>query len=172
MKFKVGDKVRVVDAGTPAKKKYIGRVFTITEVSKVLNYPYSVLDVTWLWRDNELESVDTEFTKSNLQCGMVVELRNGDRKMVLGDKFMDEHGHYLASSFNDILENHTFKLSNIDKVYKSNACTLSSYFDDENLELIWERHPVKRMTIAEIEKELGYKIEIVVNKEKVNNDSK
>lgn len=53
----------------------------------------------------------------------------------------------------------------IDKVYKSNAVNLKEYFDDDKLELIWERNKekesAKKMTVAEIEKELGYKVEIV-----------
>jgi hypothetical protein len=166
MKFKVGDKVRVVDAVTPAKKKYIGRVSTITEVSRELVYPYGVLGINWLWCDNELESVDTEFTKSDLQCGMVVEYRGGGRRMVLGDRLIGLQSEMQLSYFNDTLEQINSSYT-IDKVYKSNAHRLDSYFNDYNLELIWER-PIKKkkMTIAEIEKELGYKIEIVDDKEK------
>ena len=62
MKFKVGDKVRVVDnvGVTSIKSKYIGKVFTIGDIDNG-SYPYSFKpDIGWAWCDKELELVHEE----------------------------------------------------------------------------------------------------------------
>jgi hypothetical protein len=61
MKFKIGDKVRIVKciwATNPRKEFGIGEVHTITRVNDWCSYPY-VLDSygDWSWRDEELELV-------------------------------------------------------------------------------------------------------------------
>ena len=39
------------------------------------------------------------------------------------------------------------------KVFKSNANNLNTLFQDDTLELLWEREIVKEMTLAEIEEQ-------------------
>lgn len=167
MKFKVGDKVKVVKTKHPNKKEYIGRILTITHIDERYLFPYEVSETSWIWCDTELKLVEAEFIKADLKDGMVVEYRDSSRRMVLGDKLF---GHNLSSSldnFTDTLEPFDSHLSNmitIDKVYKSKGVTLEEYFITKNLTLIWERpkeEPVKEMTVTEIEKELGYKIKVI-----------
>lgn len=174
MKFKVGDKVRVRKdlvenesysgvVFAKAMKRFVGEIVTIDTVGITYKIKEDN-DKWWHWTDEMFEPNELNFTKSDLQDGMVVEYRNGKRRMVLGDKFIGEYHYLLINDFNDSLENN-YSPDSVDKVYKSYASNLLEYFDDENIELIWERNPAKKMTIAEIEKELGYKIEIVSDKE-------
>lgn len=180
MKFKVGDKVRVRNdlivhqkygalMFTMGMERYRGKIVTVTQryIFPEPNCSYRIEQDggNCLFSEEMFEPSKLNFTKSSLKDGMVVEYRNGKRRMVLGDKFIGEHHYLLINDFNDSLENNYIPDS-VDKVYKSYASTLFEYFDDENLELIWERNLAKKMTIAEIEKELGYKVEIVDNKEK------
>lgn len=165
MKFKVGDKVKVVKVITynaEEKGTYIGKIFTISKI-KNNSYPYEFEeDGIFLWRDEELEFAP--FTKADLKDGMVVEYRNGQRRIVLGDYFMDFATDTTIAFYTDELINKLVDDLTIDKVYTSSACTLNDYRKDKYLTLIWERpkeEPVKKMTVAEIEKELGYKVEIV-----------
>lgn len=169
MKFKIGDRVRVVKraemSNMKLKDKYIGEVFTILECFENLTYSYTLGNGLY-WCDEELELV--EFIKSDLKDGMVVEYRDGDRRMVLGDKLIGYDSWVDIVAFNDNLECKNNKDLNIDKVYNSDSHILKDYFKDKNLTLIWERNkkeeePAKKMTVAEIEKELGYKVEIVSN---------
>lgn len=170
MKFKVGDKVRVVKRATASwsktKDNYIGKVFTIDMVAERDDYPYSLSATGYWWCDEELELA--QFTKSDLKDGMVVEYCNGQRRVVLNNRVMasdisrslDNHNEDLIDKYND---DYT-----IDKVYHSSAHTLNEYFKDNCLTLIWERpkeEPVKEMTVEEIEKELGYKVKIIADKD-------
>lgn len=126
---------------------------------------YSFCDVGW-YKDNGytiLEWEDfmkKEFTKADLKNGMVVKYVNGDRRMFLNNAFRNDHAYTSISAYTDTLE---FGGKTVVKVYKSNALTLRDYFEDSKLTLIWERkkeEPIKEMTVAEIEKELGYKVKI------------
>ena len=107
------------------------------------------------------------FTKSDLKDGMVVEYRDGTRRMVLGDYLFGFYGNNNLILYTDNLEEKNNEDLTIDKVYRSKCLGLYNYFNDIYLELIWKREkeePPKEMTIEEIEKELGCKIKIVENK--------
>jgi len=166
MKFKIGDRVRIVKSlplkasDYLPKAQYIGQIFTIVAIRENDNYSYNFPRNPWWWSDDELELAP--FTKSDLKDGMVVECSNGKRKVLINGAFRGTHCYTAVSAYTDTLECR-YNESTINKVYTSKALSLSSYFDDKNLTLIWERpkEPVKKMTVAEIEKELGYKVEIV-----------
>ena len=172
MKFKVGDKVRIVKVthNNKYREKYIGNVCTIESINPIGEIGYEHYGFTntdgYVFYTDELESVD--FTKSDLKDGMVVEYRDSDRRIVLGDKLIGYDSWVDIVAFNDNLECKNNKDLNIDKVYNSDSHILKDYFKDKNLTLIWERNKkeeesTKKMTVAKIEKELGYKVEIVSN---------
>lgn len=171
MKFKIGDKVRVVKVNAPftdIQKDCIGKVFTIEDVCKESIYPYALKGYNrCAWCNEELELVEPAlaFTKSDLKDGMVVEFQNGHKAMVVGDVFMGTHCYSKMNNWSDTLENSHTPFRAITKVYTSKGLSLSSYFNDDKLTLIWERpkeeESAKKMTVTEIEKELGYKVEIV-----------
>lgn len=174
MKFKVGDRVRVTEAVTDHRQTEIGKIVTITDINgrglsyyarKDVNY-YDVNDSIFIFYEDELELAP--FTKADLKDGMVVEYCDGDRRMVLGDKLIGYDSWVDIVAFNDNLECKNNKDLNIDKVYNSDSHILKDYFKDKSLTLIWERNKeeeesAKKMTVAEVEKELGYKVEIVSN---------
>ncbi len=104
-----------------------------------------------------------EFTKSDLKDGMIVEHRDGDRAIILdgraiGDGFLELN--YLTDDLMCDFDSE----NDIVKVFKSKKCdNKRNLFNDENLELIWEREEVKRMTVEEMRQKLeeltGEKIE-------------
>ena len=179
MKFKVGDRVRVIKSiyplsksPNPNKQMYINKVFKIRAINPNGDTRYNEThygietdgNCPYIFLESELEPVD--FTKSDLKDGMVVEYHCGDRRIVLGDKLMGFDSWVDIVAFNDNLECENNKDLNIYKVYNSDSYILKDYFKDKSLTLIWERNkeePAKKMTVAEIEKELGYKVEIVSN---------
>lgn len=176
MKFKVGDKVRVTGRAKTStavgKDKYIGRILTILKIFQGMEFPYSTDDKIYYWSEDELELVETSFTKSDLKYGMVVEHKNGVRRMFLNNIFIGFDSCALLNYYTDTLENiiddREHSALTIDKVYISSAVHLQNYFDDDKLTLVWERKEKSRkeMTVEDIEKELGYKIKIVPKNEK------
>ena len=84
MKFKVGDKVKVI-----AKKQghgfNIGEIVKIEEISD-REYKCSSLKKDKLWWMGEDEFIKVKFIKSDLKDGDIVTYRKGLKKIVSGDK--------------------------------------------------------------------------------------
>lgn len=77
MKFKVGDKVKVVRCNYHTNCSCIGKEYVINTIENRKN-PYGLVDCIELFRDDELELVqDKQFTKSNLKDGDKCTLKNG-----------------------------------------------------------------------------------------------
>lgn len=95
--------------------------------------------------------IQKEFTKSDLKSGMVVEYRNGTRRMVVDDMLVGVEGYGRLEYHNENLTNKC-GLTGLDimRIYK---IRMSNEFEeivkDENLELIWERKEPKKMTFKE-----------------------
>lgn len=108
-----------------------------------------------------------EFAKSDLEDGMIVEYRNGKRRLLINNMLIGKDGFYHLNNYSKELKEISLnsKERDIVKVFKvDSTSTLEYIFDDESLELIWERNKTKRMTIEEMRKKLeeftGEKIEI------------
>lgn len=90
MKFKVGDKVRVIKCSIDGERcKNLNKVSTITEIGEYLCYPYMLKDIREPFKENELALVEKQFTKSDLKDGDIVTYRNGLKKIVSGDKLWE-----------------------------------------------------------------------------------
>lgn len=168
MKYKVGDKVRIVKNvwGYASRKPIgIGDICVITECNEEYGYPYSLDKHTHLlWCDEELELMEDNnmFTKADLKDGMIVEYADGGRRLVINNDLIGDSSHCSLENFDYDLTHPFMDELDINKVYRYKArngfdCLLA----DWNLELIWERHTAKEMTVAEIEKALGYSVKII-----------
>jgi hypothetical protein len=183
-KFKVGDRVRVredLKAGvykcnkpdcciggigtTENMVKFAGRICTIHELATHDNY-YLVGCGGNIFTDDMLDD-QVVFTKADLKDGMVVENRRGNRYIILNNKLIRRGGSIWFSDIKDDLTDKDLPDTySIDKVYKSTAVDLKHLFEDNSLELIWERkkeEPVKEMTVEEIEKILGHKVKVIAD---------
>lgn len=96
MKFKVGDKVRVV-----AKKHghgfNIGEIVKIEEISD-RDYACSSLKKDKLWWMEEDEFIKVKFIKSDLKDGDIVTQRNGLKKMVFENKLYGSN-HFVSLTY-------------------------------------------------------------------------
>lgn len=107
-----------------------------------------------------------EFTKADLKDGMIVEYRNGGRRIVVGDVLYGKTGYGKIAFYSEnLLESNEFSEIDIMRVYETKYNQgLCALFDDDNLRLIWKREEVKRMTVEEMRQKLeeltGEKIEI------------
>lgn len=96
-----------------------------------------------------------EFTKADLKDGMVVEYKNGKRRLVIANMLIGEDGFLTLDSFRENLENIKFMDHTIVKIFKiKEAMTFNYILGDDNLKLIWERIEVKHMTVDEMQKKL------------------
>lgn len=126
-------------------------------------YNYKILE----WSDY----MDKEFTKADLEDGMVAEQKNGNMYLVLAGKAVRKGGCNRIDGYTDDLkwEGCTgYTGGDIVKVYRitpeSLGC-IEDVFIKSNLELIWERTESKKMTVEEMRKKLeeltGEEIEVV-----------
>lgn len=107
-----------------------------------------------------------EFTKADLKDGMVVEYKEGRRRLVVANMLIGEDGFLTLDEFQENLESIEFAVEHtIAKIYKvKEARAFNCILEDCNLELIWERKETKRMTAEEMRQKLeeltGEEIEI------------
>ena len=168
MKFKVGDKVRIkkdlsIDKTygitvVSSMEKYAGRIMT---VSRITNFGYRLKEDNeeWHWSEDTMEIV-TKPTKEELlkmPLGTIIktdkEGHNIFVKVGENDFCNDDCNHTGAGYINDDLSLECFG----NKIIEIQEPTYETIYkaDDE----------VKEMTIAEIEKELGYPIKVVKEEE-------
>lgn len=186
-KFKVGNRVRVredLNSSTcyndlvfsPLMSKYRGHVYTI---DKVMNSPsmYKLKgndDInTWTFSEDMLESA--EFTKDDLKNGMIVEYRNGKRRMVLGTNLIGLDGiNQFEYYHDDLTVTENFTTLDIVKVFDvpNLECKITDILkpNKSRLSLLWEREEevkeeVKEITMDDIEEKFGCKVKIINNKE-------
>ena len=96
--------------------------------------------------------------KEILKDRHVVELRNEERYLVVGDFLMGENNYFTKGDFVDNLTHIGLHKLDIVRVYEKISKIEALY--DKDLDIIWERKP-KKMTKEEIEEALGYEIEII-----------
>ena len=114
--------------------------------------------ITWGTKDFDNDSIEYStlkekmktMTKSDLQDGMVVELRNGKRFLIVDDRGFGEDSCITLNGFmgydenlNDIMRYSEF---DIIKIYKTEGNTFKSLFDNERLSLIWEREEQPKLS--------------------------
>lgn len=141
MRYKVGDKVVIrkdldlVLGGKTTKITGIAQCYYEFEIDRGEAY----------WNENEIDHEATaklkggqQMTKSDLKNGMVVELRNGNKKLVLNNKMVNDCGYLDFDLFTSDLK-HTSSSHTIIKIYE----TKGRYFDELLLEdyltLLWQR---------------------------------
>ena len=88
----------------------------------------------------------------------VVELRNGERYLVVGDFLMGENDYFMKGDFTDDLAYRSLRKFDIVRIYEEILDIGALHYKE--LGIIWERKP-KEMTIEEIEEALGYEIKVV-----------
>ena len=94
-----------------------------------------------------------QFKKSDLKDGMIVELCDNTRGIILGDRIVfDDSWVYLNSLDKDLFCTEYPKLS-VRKIYRSkNVCEISALFDDCHLEKIFENEEL--ITVEEMKERL------------------
>lgn len=84
MKFKVGDKVKVIKCKHHLHCENINKISKIKKIETFVTYPYYLEDCDEPFDGEELELVENQFTKADLKDGDKCTLRNG--QVVFVDK--------------------------------------------------------------------------------------
>lgn len=95
---------------------------------------------------SKTDNKDEIMTKTNLENGMVVEVRNGNRYLVHNDKFINKQNFNYFDDYDDEFNNIHLPSFDIVKIYKSISFTLDKIFNDNNLVLIWEREDKTKLS--------------------------
>lgn len=109
---------------------------------------------------------EKEMKKSDLKNGMVVEMRDRDKYMVLKTRFFEaivsgEEGYEYLSDYAEDLTFEGVDELDIVAIYEPQNAGDALENEWDYLEPIWERTELKELTVAEIEKQLGYKVKII-----------
>ena len=114
--------------------------------------------IKWNFMDYENESIEYStlkekiktMTKSDLKNGMVVELRNGKRFLIVNDLGIGKDSCIKLNglvgydeNLYDINGDSTFDIT---KIYISSGRTFKTLFDNERLSLIWEREEKPKLS--------------------------
>lgn len=102
---------------------------------------------------------DKEMTRADLKDGMVCEQRDGELMLWLNGALRGINDWYTTGE--NLKDEFGIEKNDIVKIYVTNGDTLKDMLKRRNLTLIWERKERKEMTLADIERELGYPIKIV-----------
>ena len=78
--------------------------------------------------------------KSDLKNGMIVELRNGDICIVIGEKMLDSRGRQNFNNYDEDLISHKHSAFDVIKIYedKSMNCLCDIYINSR-LKMLWQR---------------------------------
>ena len=184
MKYKVGDRVRIVDnwvlecnhATGGAMDKWLGKVMTIREVSERHKCYFMVEDqhdridgqcFGWYWYESAIAGLAT-FTKSDLKNGDIVLLRNDVVAIYIDNfkSFVCDDGRFcILEPYNNDLSIGDGSGCDIMKVIRpidAGDCRLSIFkYSYKRPNVIYERKEPRKMTLAEVCAALGEEIIIV-----------
>ncbi len=135
MKFKVGDKVKVVKCRTHKNCEYNNTTRRIVNIVADRCFPYELEDCEEIFRDDELELVqEKQFTKADLKDRDIVTYRDGNKRMVIKSHLINGYGQRTSSldEYNNKLEENGF----------------------DNLDIVKVERPVKYETVFERKEEI------------------
>ena len=130
----------------------------VCDFNSEIYYHLEADEITWssMYSGNEsieystLKEKKDIMTKSDLKNGMVVELRNGKRFLIVNDLGIGKDSCITLDGFmgydenlNDIMRYSTFDIT---KIYKTVGHTFKTLFDNERLSLIWEREEKQELS--------------------------
>ena len=156
-KFKIGDKVRIKKFKTRPvhwnekgkMDKYAGKVVTISHIYGSGDIAIYEDDKRWFWCESDF--APAEFTKDNLEDGMMLELRNGLKMIWL-------YGHKVGpqswgSETHDDLTGFRYETDIVKVGYpdmnKSIEGSLEHILNLDFSEILWERQEEKEISSEE-----------------------
>lgn len=172
MKYKVGDKVRIVDTRPDGgfvrtMNKYLGTIMTIKEVHKEfykMEEDQTEVPNGWNWKESYIASYAV-FAKDSLETGDVVKCRNG--RVYIVNKDLDMmicvNGFERLRGYNTNLTHinaEGFDIVAVRRPISDYHCQFSAFESSLGV-LVYERVEPEEMTLEEVCKLLGKQIKII-----------
>lgn len=110
------------------------------------------------------------FTKEDLKDGMVVEYRDAQKRLVIGNRLLGEDCYLSFESLDDDLLCPIDRDFDVIKAYKPGKKVESIYdlLERDSLELIWERKETKEIPVSEdmeiLREKFGCEVKLVEDK--------
>lgn len=166
MKFKVGDKVKVI-AEKRGHEFDIGEIVKIEEISD-RDYKCSSLKKDELWWMGEDEFVKVKFTKSDLKDGDIITYRDGRKRTIVAESLIDEYGHEVAGlrTYDNELKN-KFSATGLDIVKVERPTQYKEVFERKE-EILDE---VEKKYLANVIKPFRHEIKIISKRSRLGNSS-
>lgn len=124
MKFKVGDRVKLVNISESEKRSIYGKEY-INALNKIFTIK-NIYDNNWAKLKetiispylSDLELISEQFTKSDLKDGDIVTYRNGEKRTIKGNRLVNEDGitTNILINYDDDLTQKNVKENSIVKV--------------------------------------------------------
>lgn len=182
MEYKAGDRVKVIEDLVEGDHRFhtvgvsddmlefCGKTVTIADVDFLGRYLIEEDQKAYLWLGTMFSGY-AEFTLDDLETRMVIETRNGDRYLVLRDQkeihVMCSDENYYTKLVGGNYGNHNVEMRFLEDTDLDVMRVFPKVdtFDEVKTvnEPIWERKEPKKMTVAEIQKELGYEVEVIAD---------
>lgn len=160
MKFKVGDRVKVI-ARKHGHCFDIGKVVNIKEVNHE-GYVCSSLERNKIWWLRDDEVAEVKFTKSDLKDGDIVTYRDGQKRTVFCNKLINESGlstQYLTS-YNESLKKTELQKSQTDIVKVERPVKYETVFE-RNEEILDE---TEKRYLANVIRPFRHKVKSIMKR--------
>lgn len=109
MKYKVGDRVELIQATSCTNGFKVGEIYKITQIDCVGQYKIQIVNNEDTHGYVDEEHIERVFTKSDLKDGDIVTLRNNKRKRVIGQNLISEEGsinlNYYINKLINVVDN-------------------------------------------------------------------
>lgn len=191
MKYKIGDRVRIVKqwnknadryerANDEGKMdQYLGTVMTIKDIRTTCRGidTYQMEEDTgkWWWFEHMIDCKEENkmFGKSDLVNGDLLVMRNGEHYLVMQNYAVRKLDTWVGVNVSGWCDPESFKEDlthngwnndyDVVKVMRPDFRYANPYhYDEKDYEVVFDRNAErKKMTVEDIERELGYKVAIV-----------
>lgn len=186
MKYKIGDRVRIVSSRDGQERwnssclmdKYMGTIMTIDGTRRTSDgyttYRMREDNGKWQWYPWMIKCKEEKdmFGKSDLSNGDLLVMRNGEHYVVMKN-YYDGKDTWLCvnaygwldpyTSFGEEMRCSTMDCFDVMRVLRPNGRFANfARFCEDDYKVVYERDESrKKMTVEDIERELGYKVAIV-----------
>lgn len=139
---------------TPNMEEFEGKIVTITNVYDDKVYIKEDVD-GFVWDLRAFEELS--FNKGDIKEGDIITLRNGDRLLIDADKDVSD---LSGKNNNPVYSLHCFEN---DMTYRSRNSNYDIVKVERPVEysIVYDKEPVREMTVEEISKALGYEVKVV-----------